>query len=97
MQTWQAFNRQMEDLSTDFEKAISQDLIIYAFCEGQALENKWGMLVPHASSQRLASANSYKVEDANHFTICRPPTKDHPSYFKLVECLKICLKVNYQP
>jgi surfactin synthase thioesterase subunit len=36
-----AFNRQMEDLSTDFEKAISQDLIIYAFCEGQALENKW--------------------------------------------------------
>jgi hypothetical protein len=35
-----SFNRQMEDLSTDFEKAISQDLIIYAFCEGQALE-KW--------------------------------------------------------
>jgi len=31
----------MEDLSTDFEKASSQDFIIYAFCEGQALEGKW--------------------------------------------------------
>jgi hypothetical protein len=29
-----SFNRQMEDLSTDFEIAISQDLIIYAFSEG---------------------------------------------------------------
>jgi adenylate kinase family enzyme len=48
--------------------------------------------VPFASSQRLAGANNYMVEDANHFTICRPPTKSHPSFFKLVECLKICLK-----
>ncbi|KAH8947060.1 hypothetical protein BDL97_11G020300 [Sphagnum fallax] len=87
-----SFNRQMEELSVDFENAISQDLIIYAFSEGQALEEKWGVLVPYASSQRLAGANNYMVEDANHFTICRPPTKDHPSYFKLVECLKICLK-----
>ncbi len=52
--------------------------------------------MPHASSQRLAGANNYMVEDANHFTICRPPTKNHPNYFKLVECLKICLKVNFQ-
>jgi hypothetical protein len=54
------------------------------------------VLVPYASSARLAGANNYMVEDANHFTICRPPTKDHPSYFILVECLKFCLKVNYQ-
>ncbi|CAK9257907.1 unnamed protein product [Sphagnum jensenii] len=87
-----SFNRQMEELSMDFENAISRDLIIYAFSEGQAFEEKWGVLVPYASSQRLAGANNYMVEDANHFTICRPPTKDHPSYFKLVECLKICLK-----
>jgi hypothetical protein len=31
----------MEELSMDFEKAISQDLIIYAFSEGQALDKKW--------------------------------------------------------
>jgi hypothetical protein len=36
-----AFNRQMEELSVDFENAISKDLIIYAFGEGQALEEKW--------------------------------------------------------
>jgi predicted alpha/beta-fold hydrolase len=36
-----SFNRQMEELSMDFENAISQDLIIYAFSEGQALEEKW--------------------------------------------------------
>jgi hypothetical protein len=48
--------------------------------------------VPHASSTRLAGANNYKVEDANHFTICRPPTKDHPSYSILLDCLKFCLK-----
>jgi len=36
-----SFNRQMEKLSVDFENAINQNLIIYAFCEGQALEEKW--------------------------------------------------------
>ncbi len=36
-----SFNRQMEELSVDFENAISEDLIIYAFSEGQALEEKW--------------------------------------------------------
>jgi hypothetical protein len=36
-----SFNRQMEELSMDFENAINQDLIIYAFSEGQALEEKW--------------------------------------------------------
>jgi hypothetical protein len=36
-----SFNRQMEELSMDFESAISEDLIIYAFNEGQAFEEKW--------------------------------------------------------
>jgi surfactin synthase thioesterase subunit len=36
-----SFNRQMEELSVDFEKAITQDLIIYAFNEGRPLEEKW--------------------------------------------------------
>jgi hypothetical protein len=31
----------MEELSMDFENAISQDLIIYAFSEGLALEEEW--------------------------------------------------------
>ncbi len=36
-----SFNRQMEELSMGFENAINQDLIIYAFSVGQALEEKW--------------------------------------------------------
>jgi hypothetical protein len=36
-----SFNRQMEELSMNFENAISQDLIIYAFSEGLPLEEKW--------------------------------------------------------
>jgi hypothetical protein len=47
-----------------------------------------------ASATRLSDNNNYKVEDANHLTICKPPTKDHPSYSILLECLKTFMKVN---
>jgi hypothetical protein len=50
------------------------------------------ILVPYASAQRLSSNNCYKIEDLNHLTICKPPTRDHISYSKLVDYLKICLK-----
>ncbi len=53
-----------------------------------------GILVPMASATRLSDNNNYKVEDANHLTICKPPTKDHPSYSILLECLKTFMKVN---
>ncbi len=43
---------------------------------------------------RLSNNNNYTVEDANHLTICKPPSKDHLSYSKLLECLKIFMKVN---
>jgi hypothetical protein len=54
------------------------------------------ILVPYASAQRLSGYNYYKIEDANHLTICKPPTRDHISYSKLVDCLKTCLKVRHQ-
>ncbi len=47
--------------------------------------------MPIASTIQLSN-NNYKIEDANHFTICKPPTKDHPSYFLLLDFLKICMK-----
>jgi hypothetical protein len=50
--------------------------------------------VPVASSIRLSNNNYYIVEDANHLTICKPPSKDHFSYSKLLECLKFFMKVN---
>jgi len=52
-----------------------------------------GILVPIASAIRLSNNNNYKIEDANHLTICKPPTKDHPSYSLLLDCLKICMEV----
>jgi hypothetical protein len=50
--------------------------------------------VPKALAIRLSNNNNYKVEDANHLTICKPPSKDHLSYSKLLECLKNFMKVN---
>ncbi|CAK9219835.1 unnamed protein product [Sphagnum troendelagicum] len=60
---------------------------------GQNLIQSLGILVPWASATRLSNNNNYKVEDANLLTICKPPSKDHLSYSKLLECLKICMKV----
>jgi len=52
-----------------------------------------GILVPFASAIQLSNNNHYKIEDANHLTICKPPNKDHPSYYLLLKCLKICMEV----
>ncbi|CAM6076593.1 unnamed protein product [Sphagnum tenellum] len=46
-----------------------------------------------ASTIRLSKNNNYTVEDANHLTICKPPSEDHLSYSKLLECLKKIMKV----
>jgi hypothetical protein len=53
-----------------------------------------GIFVPTALDIQLLNSNNYKVEDANHLTICKPPSKDQLSYFKLLECLKIFMKAN---
>ncbi len=54
------------------------------------------VLVPYASAQRLSNNNNYKIEDANHLTICQPHTKNHISYTKLVQILNVCLQVKHQ-
>ncbi|CAM6011064.1 unnamed protein product, partial [Sphagnum balticum] len=93
----ESFNRKMEQLSIDFIESTCKDINIYAFAEGLRIDNKWGILVPWASATRLSNNNNYKVEDANHLTICKPPSKDHSSYSKLLECLKICMKEKNTP
>jgi len=50
--------------------------------------------VPMSSAVRLSNNNYHIVEDASHLTICKPPSKDHLSYSKLLECLKYFMKVN---
>ncbi|CAK9235862.1 unnamed protein product [Sphagnum troendelagicum] len=81
----ESFNPQMEHLSTDFTNVVHEDLNIYAFGEGLPVDANWGILVPYASAIQLSNNNHYKIEDANHLTICKPPSKDHPSYFLLLK------------
>ncbi|CAM6071626.1 unnamed protein product [Sphagnum tenellum] len=92
LRNMKSFNLKMERLSVDFNKAICKDLNIYAFGEGLPVDDKWGILVPVASAFRLSGNNNYIVEDANHLTICKPPTKEHPSYSILLEHLKTFMK-----
>ncbi len=47
-----------------------------------------------SSAQRLAGVSSYKVEDANHMEVCKPPSKEHPSYTLLLDFIITCRKVS---
>ncbi len=48
-----------------------------------------------SSAQRSAGGNSYVVEDADHMEVCKPPSKEHPSYVLLLQFIntsgKVCL------
>ncbi|CAK9261361.1 unnamed protein product [Sphagnum jensenii] len=90
------FNQQMEYLSKDFKNVVHEDLNIYEFGEGLPLNENWGILVPYVSAIQESYNNHYKIEDANHLTICKPPNKDHPSYSLLLQFLKICMKKNIE-
>ncbi len=48
-----------------------------------------------SSAQRLARSNFYKVEDANHMEVCKPPSKEHPSYRLLLQFIKSCREVSF--
>ncbi|KAH8967373.1 hypothetical protein BDL97_03G075100, partial [Sphagnum fallax] len=97
LKNMKSLDRKMEQLSIDFNKSICEDINIYAFVEGSPIDNKWGILVPMASAIRLSNNNYYIVEDANHLTICKPPSKDHISYSKLLECFKLFMKEKNTP
>jgi len=54
-----------------------------------------GILVDFSSAQRSAGDNCYKVEDANHMEVCKPPSKEHPSYDLLLQFIITCGKVGF--
>jgi hypothetical protein len=92
IQPWQ---RDMEQLSVDFDDIVNENKInIYAFCEGRPMEQV-GILVDFSSAQRSAGNNSYKVEDANHTEVCKPPSKEHPSYKFLLQLINTCQEVSF--
>jgi hypothetical protein len=51
--------------------------------------------VEFSSAQRSAGDNSYKVEDANHMEVCKPPSKEHPSYGLLLRLVITCGEVSF--
>ncbi len=48
-----------------------------------------------SSAQRLARAHSYMVEDDNHMEVCKPPSKEHPSYALLLQFIITCTEVSF--
>lgn len=88
------FERVMEELSVDFEDAARTDINIYAFAEGRPISLfglKSVLVVPYASAMRLSSNNNLKIEDADHYEVCKPPTQFHISYTKLLELLRLIM------
>jgi hypothetical protein len=51
--------------------------------------------VDFSSAQRSAGYNFYKVEDADHTEVCKPPSKEHPSYVLLLQFIITCGKVGF--
>jgi hypothetical protein len=51
--------------------------------------------VDFSSAQRSARDNSYMVEDANHMEVCKPPSKEHPSYGLLLQFIITCRMVSF--
>jgi hypothetical protein len=51
--------------------------------------------VEFSSAQQSARNNCYKVEDANHMEVCKPPSKAHPSYALLLQFIMTCGKVSF--
>ncbi len=47
------------------------------------------------SARRGAENNFYKIEDADHMEVCKPPSKEHPSYVQLLQFIITCGKVNF--
>ncbi|CAK9228329.1 unnamed protein product [Sphagnum troendelagicum] len=88
----EVFNRQMEELSVDFEIAVDPTLIIYAFGEGRPVRRGESVLVPYASAQYLARRNHYKVEDATHITICQPTSRQAINYSLLKDVLVVVME-----
>ncbi|CAM6021789.1 unnamed protein product [Sphagnum balticum] len=88
----EGFNRQMAELSVDFETAVDPTLIIYAFGEGRPVGRGESVLVPYASAQCLARRNHYKVEDATHITICQPTSREAINYSRLKDVLAVVMK-----
>jgi len=51
--------------------------------------------VDFSSAQHSARDNCYMVEDANHMEVCKPPSKEHPSYGLLLQFINTCQEASF--
>jgi hypothetical protein len=91
MKNLQPSQRRMEDLSVKFDEIVQQNsILVYAFLEGKHLKDLGKKMVEDTSARRGANNNYILLEDCDHFTVCKPFDKSHPSYYKLVEFIRSC-------
>jgi len=84
-------NQKMAELSQTCEDIIDEFSInVFAFLEGTPTEEMKCKLVGNIGAQSLARRNYIILEYCDHFTVCKPPDKEHPSYHKLLEFIKTC-------
>lgn len=93
MKNLKAHDSRMEDLSNSFEKIASElSINVFAFLESTTIKGVGFKLVEKPGARRSARDNYYTLEGCHHFDVCKPPSKQHPSYSKLLDTIKICVQ-----
>ncbi|CAK9228141.1 unnamed protein product [Sphagnum troendelagicum] len=91
MQNVQPLQLKMENLSTTFDAIVEElSINVYAFVEGKRMKDVGFRLVEKAAALRSAGENHYTLEDCDHSTVCKPSGKNHPSYYRLLDFIRIC-------
>jgi hypothetical protein len=91
LQNLRSHQSRMADLSQSCDNIISQFSInVFAFLEGTSILNMDCKLVEKAGARCHAGWNYYVLEDCDHFNVCKPPDKKHPSYEMLLTVIKDC-------
>ncbi|CAM6035758.1 unnamed protein product [Sphagnum compactum] len=93
MKNLKAHDSRMEDLSNSFEEITSDSSTnVFAFVESTTMKDVGFKLVEKPGARRSARSNYYILEGCDHFDVCKPPSKQHPSYSQLLDFIKICVQ-----
>ncbi|KAH8963228.1 hypothetical protein BDL97_05G142000 [Sphagnum fallax] len=91
MENVQPLQLRMENLATTFDAIVEElSINVYAFVEGKPMKDVGFKLVEKAAALRSARENYYTLEDCDHSTVCKPSAKHHPSYYRLLDFIRIC-------
>ncbi|CAK9228224.1 unnamed protein product [Sphagnum troendelagicum] len=82
------------DLSNDFFITLASCTNvygIYVFIETKPIAGNVRMIVDYGPAQ-IPGHKCYRVEGCDHFSVCKPPDQNHPSYNMLLQFLEGCRK-----